>query len=288
MLISGLWTQVKQIAPFWIAGLVAGSIVSVFLSEKIAEKVSHIGESNFWLLPICISSLLGIISPLCMYGTIPVIVALGKKKTPQHILIAFMISSVLLNPNLFLMSFALGTRLALIRLGLSFLCGVLAGIIVLFLFQNKGLFCYEQFILQGKKKKKTFFADLFKAFRITAPYLLFGITLTTLCDRYIPQEWISSIFGSRRGLGVLFATTLSIPLYACGGGTIPLIKAWLQAGMGAGDALAFMIAGASLKINNLSAVKMIFSTKHFFFYVVYCLSFAILSGLFIEYILKRL
>ena len=286
MLAYNIWFQLKQIAPYWALGLIAGSLVSVFLSEKITGKMAVLSTGRLWFFPVCIASFLGIVSPLCMYGTVPVMAALGKKQVPQHLLAAFMISSVLLNPNLFIMSFNLGIGLALARLVFSFLCGLLAGVLAFLLLKGKKLFTFEKFDSSSEyKKKKTFFKDLFKAFRITAPYLLFGVTLAAVFDRYIEPEWIASIFGQRRGLGVLFATTLSVPLYACGGGTIPLIRAWLEAGMGQGDALAFMLAGPATKITNLSAVKMIFSTKNFLLYLTYCLLFAILAGLFVEFCL---
>ena len=286
MVFNGIWYQFRQIAPYWAVGLVAGSLVSVYLSDKITEKMTGLNAGRFRLLPLCLSAVLGIISPLCMYGTVPIIAALGKKGVSQHLLVSFMVSSILLNPNIMFLSFALGAGMALIRLALSFLSGVIAGSLVYMFFRNKELFSFGHFDTQQKKNKKTFFPDLFKAFRITAPYLLFGITLTALFDRYVPPDWVSGMFGARRGLGVLFASTLSIPLYACGGGTIPLINAWMQAGMGAGDAVAFMLTGPAVKINNLSAVKMIFGAKHFFMYIVYCLVFAVLSGIIINIILE--
>ena len=285
MVLGGVWFQFRQIAPYWASGLVAGSLVSVFLSGRITEKMTSLASGSLWFLPLCLASFLGIVSPLCMYGTVPIIVALGKKGVAQHLLAAFMVSSILLNPNIFFFSFALGADLALTRLILSFISGVLAGALIFLLFRNKALFSFERFAEPADKQKKTFFLDLLKAFRITFPYLLFGITLSALFDRYVPAEWVSALFGKRRGLGVLFATTLSIPLYVCGGGTIPLIRAWMHAGMGPGDAMAFMLAGPALKINNLSAIKMIFSTKRFFLYLAYCIAFAILAGWTIEYIL---
>jgi uncharacterized membrane protein YraQ (UPF0718 family) len=94
---------------------------------------------------------------------------------------------------------------------------------VLYGFKHRELFSFGKF--DDVKKKRKFLPDLLKAFRITAPYLLLGVTLTALGERYIPPEWIANMFGARRGLGVLFATTLSVPLNICGAGTIPLIRA---------------------------------------------------------------
>jgi len=274
-----------EIAPYWATGLILGSLVSVYLSARIADKVTSLGSGRLGaVLSICFASVLGVVSPLCMYGTIPVIAAFGRKGVPQYILVSFMISSVLLNPNLFMLGFVLGTYIAFARLGLALLCGVLAGLTVLIFFKKWQIFRIDCFSPKDKGKKQ-FYADLLKAFRITAPYLLLGIFITALFNRYIPPHWISNMFGARRGVGVLFATSLSIPLYACGGGIIPLIRAWLFAGMGYGDALAFMIAGPATKITNLFAVKMILGTKNFMLYLVYVIGFAVAVGLFIEFII---
>jgi len=288
MLLSSILTQFRHIGPYWALGLVAGSLVSVFLSGRIAGKMVRLAAGSFWALPLCVAAILGIVSPLCMYGTVPIIAALGKKGVPQHLLAAFMISSILLNPNIFFFTFALGAGLAFARLALSFFSGVLAGGLVLLLFRNRALFALERFAEQGDRPKKAFFLDLLKAFRITAPYLLFGITLAAWFERYVPPDLVAGMFGARRGLGVLFATTVSIPLYICGGGTIPLIRAWMHAGMGSGDAMAFMLAGPTVKINNLSAVKMIFGAKHFALYLAFNLAFAMVAGWAIEFFLARL
>ena len=278
MLSRSITTQFLEFLPYWSSGLIVGSLVSVYLSESIAAKMTHLDSGKGYFLPICAASALGIVSPLCMHGTVPVLAALGHKHVPQHQLAAFMVGSVLLNPNLFLLGFALGHEIALTRLLLAFVCGSLAGVLALAFFKSRPLFDFSRFA-PADKEKKTFLRDLFKAIRITTPYFLLGIVLTTLFYRYMPTEWITRMFGARRGLGVLFATSMSVPLYACGGGVIPLIRAWLFAGMNAGDALAFMIAGPATKINNLSAVKMILGVRNFLLYLAYCVGFAMLAGL---------
>lgn len=279
MLAQGILFQLRQIAPWWALGLLLGSLVSVYLSGSISGKMAALSDAIPIPLGICAASILGILSPLCMYGTVPLIAALGRKGIRQHLLTAFMMSSILLNPNLLAVTFALGAQMALLRLALCFLCGSLAGFLVLIFYKDKPLFRFEKFEPLPDRPKKKLLPDLWKAFRITLPYLLFGVILTALCDRYIPDSWITALFGANRGLGSLFATVLSIPLYACGGGTIPLVKMWLEAGMGRGEAMSFLLAGPATKINNLSAVKMILGVKNFTIYLAYSLLFAFLAGL---------
>ena len=54
-----------------------------------------------------------------------------------------------------------------------------------------------------------------------------------------------------------------MPLYVCGGGTIPLLIQWLADGMSMGSAAAFMVTGPATKITNLGALKIVLGLKHF-------------------------
>ena len=98
---------------------------------------------------------------------------------------------------------------------------------------------------------------------------------------------MAALFGKgNRGFGLLMAATVGVPLYMCGGGTIPLLAGWLQSGMSMGSATAFMITGPATKITNLGAVKIVLGLKDFIFYLAFTVLFALLSGFFIDFVLK--
>ena len=80
------------------------------------------------------------------------------------------------------------------------------------------------------------------------------------------------------------ATAVGVPLYVCGGGTIPLLLVWMQNGMSLGSATAFMITGQAMKITNLGAVKIVLGIKHFLFYSLFSIVFALISGFTIDFI----
>jgi uncharacterized membrane protein YraQ (UPF0718 family) len=83
------------------------------------------------------------------------------------------------------------------------------------------------------------------------------------------------------------AATIGVPLYICGGGTIPLLQQWLFDGMSMGSAAAFMITGPATKITNLGAVKIILGARRFGIYIVYVMFFALISGLIINLAINR-
>lgn len=279
--------QLKQIFPWWIAGVAVGSMVSVFASSWISKMAAGLANGRYKLMGILSAALLGVASPICMYGTVPFIASLGKKGVPHSILSAFMVSSILLNPNLFLFTFALGTPLALTRLAISLLAGVTAGLLTAVFYQKKSLYRFNGF--EDRKKRNVlsnlflaYLQDLKRGILKTAPYFIAGIILTALFDQYFPKDVLMNLFGNENGLGVLFATALGVPVYVCGGGTIPLLKAWLDMGMTKGAAIAFMLSGSATKLTNLSAVKIILGLRNFILYILFNILFALTAGVVID------
>ena len=118
--------------------------------------------------------------------------------------------------------------------------------------------------------------------KATGPYFLIGILMSALFQRYVPADAMTSLFGGNEALGVLMAATVGVPLYACGGGTIPLLQQWLFDGMSVGSAASFMITGPATKITNLGAVKIIMGTRRFALYLAFVMLFSFLAGIIVN------
>ena len=108
--------QLRQILGYWVLGMVVGSLVSVFAKEAIHRAVARLNPGKWGLWGILPAAALGIASPLCMYGTIPLAAALSRSGVRQDWLAAFMMSSILLNPQLLFYSTALGPVAFAVRL----------------------------------------------------------------------------------------------------------------------------------------------------------------------------
>ena len=95
---------------------------------------------------------------------------------------------------------------------------------------------------------------------------------------------MTAAFGGNEAFGVLMAATIGVPLYACGGGTIPLLQAWLMDGMSMGSAAAFMITGPATKITNLGALKIVLGLKRFLLYLAFTMVFSFATGILVNLI----
>ena len=275
--------QLRQIFPYWVLGMVLGSAVSVFAKEKIHNAVRSLSGKKLGAFGVIPASALGIASPLCMYGTIPLAASFSRYGISDDWLAAFMMSSVLLNPQPIIYSAALGPAALAVRIVSCFLCGITAGLLVRFL-HRKEFFRFEAF--EDPKSRDTdpnillrFLKNLGRNIKATGLYFLLGVLLSALFQRYVPAETMTAVFGGNEAFGVLMAATIGVPLYACGGGTIPLLQAWLMDGMSMGSAAAFMITGPATKITNLGALKIVLGIRNFAIYLIYVMIFAFVTGM---------
>ena len=92
------------------------------------------------------------------------------------------------------------------------------------------------------------FTTTWKLFVMFLGFAFIGYFLNGL----IPQKWIQNVFGSGNAYSVPFAALLGIPFYLNTEASMPLVKAFMDSGMSAGAALAFLITGAGTSIGALT------------------------------------
>ncbi len=81
--------QFRQIFWYWILGMLIGSFISVFAKDKIHGAFAGMKGKKLGLLGIIPACILGIASPLCMYGTIPIAASFRKQGMREDWLAAF-------------------------------------------------------------------------------------------------------------------------------------------------------------------------------------------------------
>lgn len=281
--------QLQQIVGYWALGILIGSVISVFGKQKINSLMVWIQDKGLGAFGIIPASLIGIASPLCMYGTIPIAASFSQKGMRDDYLAAFMMSSVLLNPQLLIYSAALGTFALCVRFISCFLCGIAAGLLIRAFYKDKRFFNFEGFSERASRDVDPnpllrLIKNIGRNIKATGPWFLVGVLLSALFQRYVPADAFASLFVNNRGFGLLMAATIGVPLYACGGGTIPLLQQWLASGMSMGSASAFMITGPATKITNLGALKIVLGIKNFLLYLAFVMLFALLSGFIVNLI----
>lgn len=123
-LLGNLW-------PYLVFGIIATTLITIFVSKH--QMISFFSRGGY-NSSILIASLIGVISPFGSYIIIPMSAALLFTGVPLHVLMALMVSSPIINPNLFLLTTgAMGIEMAILRALSAFVLGIIAGYFTLWL-----------------------------------------------------------------------------------------------------------------------------------------------------------
>ena len=123
--------QLDQIFWYWILGMLIGSAVSVFLKDHIHGIFRSLRNKRFGVFGIAAASALGIASPLCMYGTIPIAASFSKSGIKDDWLVAFMITGPATKiTNLGALKIVLGMKRFLLYWAYVILFSFITGIVV--------------------------------------------------------------------------------------------------------------------------------------------------------------
>ncbi|MHC1694786.1 MAG: permease [Eubacteriales bacterium] len=270
--------------------VVLGSMLGEFLKFTSWTKILYVwmNKSNFFALPIAV--VLGIISPLCTFGTVPVMIALYSAGIGAPPLIAFLSASSMMNPQLFIMTLGgLGADIALINLLSVFVFGL---VIVLIAYALPESFIMRdrlrdgrdgrEAILSRKKERftlKRYLWDVVRCLRHVGVAMLIGIAIASVAD-VLPLKLFFAGSDSGGVLGIALSALAGIPLYACGGGVIPALASLLGQGMSRGAALAFLTVGPATRITSFAALSSVLKVRFILLYTGAVLAFFIGAGVF--------
>ena len=249
---------------------------------------------------IVLAALIGGLAPFCSCEVIPFIAGLLAMGVPLSAVMAFWLSSPLIDPPaLLITASALGWPFAIAKTIGAVALGLLGGFGTRLLV-TQGLFsdplrarksggcCSRRSPFDGKPvwsfwqeeaRRETFGREalsngLFLLKWLTLAYLLQGLLVT-----YVPVELIGRAVGGDGLLPVVTAALVGAPAYLTSYAAPPLVAGLMTQGMSAGAGMAFMMAGAVSCIPAMAAVWSLVKPKVFAAYVAFGIGGAILSGL---------
>jgi uncharacterized membrane protein YraQ (UPF0718 family) len=269
-----------QLWPFVAAGILITALLTLFFpKERLAGAVRRHGA-----LSLVISALLGAVSPVGTYALIPLVGALlARADWPRPPLVAFMISSPLINPFLFILTMgAFGVKMAVMRLLASVLLGLAGGMAASKLWPVSESDAVPSDALPPTPSEAVTLGDLGAELLKQSKFILkvFGLSLlvAALVSVMVPANLVARVLGTGSSVSVLLAVGLGIPLYACGGGSIPVMEVLYNMGMAKGAVLAFFISGPATKISTLAALLVCIEKRIVLLYLGVALAGAFVFG----------
>lgn len=290
-IILSAWRILSQLWFFMALGILLTALLSV-LVPKGRMTSFFLRRGN---LSILLAALFGVISPFGTYSVIPLIAAFFLVGVPPAPLVAFLISSPLMNPNLFFLTAgAFGYEMAILRSASALLLGISSGYITQMLISMKLIDRHGLVSNPSGNVRQTcttpneretespcishFPKELFNLTRFVGKYMCLSILFASIISVFAPPSLVAKLLGSDSVLSVLFATGAGMPFYTCGGAAIPVVQELHYLGMSKGAIMAFFIAGPATKIATLVTLKAAFRASLFLIYVTVTITGALVIG----------
>ena len=270
------WWLTSEMAPYLLLGFLIAGLLRTFFNEEWVRR--HLGQKG--LYQIAKSVIIGIPLPLCSCGVIPVAASIRRQGGSRGAVAAFTAAT----PQTGVDSIAatvgmLGWVFAAVRVIIAFLNGLVAGMVVEkwgnqppvnaepgSCCQTKSeSCCYESDSAKRKPSRLILLLSGMKFGLVTLPRDLFGalvlgLVLAGAIATFIPQEFFSTFPGGQFGV-YLGMTLLSLPLYICSTGSIPMAFMFLQSGLSPGAVLIFLIAGPASNTATVTSLWKILGGK---------------------------
>ena len=114
--------------------------------------------------------------------------------------------------------------------------------------------------------------------RLIAPWLLVGVFAAGIIKVVIPTEVVSSYVGSNSLQANFIASFLGALMYFATLTEVPIIRSFMDLGMGKGPALSLLLAGPALSLPSMLVIRSIMGTKKMLTYVTLVVVMATLTG----------
>ena len=249
---------------------------------------------------IVLAALFGGLAPFCSCQVIPFVAGLLALGAPLPAIMAFWLSSPLIDPPTLLITaaalgwpFAIGKAVAAVGLGLfggfAMRAATEAG---LFAEPGRGIAAKRcgcgPSPFSGKPvwrfwreadRRETFRAQTLENALFLIKWLAFAYVLEALLITYVPASLIAGLVGGE-GIGsIALAAFLGIPAYLNSYVAPPLVAGLMEQGMSTGAGMAFMVAGAVSSVPAMAAVWALVRREVFAAYLVLGFAGAVIAGL---------
>ncbi|WP_420406682.1 permease [Hoeflea sp.] len=248
---------------------------------------------------IVMAALFGGLAPFCSCEVIPFIAGLLALGAPLSAVMAFWLSSPLIDPPTLLITaaalgwpFAIGKAVAAVALGLfggfmvkaAFGAGWFAD--PLKAYSKKGCGCGpDPFsgkpvvrFWQDPNRRTVFRQEAIANGVFLIKWLALAYVLEALLVTYVPASLIAGLVGGQGLAPIGIAAVVGMPAYLNSYVAPPLLAGLIEQGMSNGAAMAFMISGAVSSIPAMAAVWSLVRTQVFAAYIGLGVSGAIVSG----------
>ncbi len=286
--ITPLIDLLNEMTPYLLLGFLIAGILHEFVPRRIyADRLS---KNNF--SSVLWAALFGVPLPLCSCGVIPTAASLYREGASKGATVSFLISTPQTGVDSILATASvIGLPFAIIRPVVAFVTAIAGGVITNRICRNEQKPA-QQTTPQTEKKSITEkiigtlrygFVDMIQDI---GKWIVIGLVVAAAITVLLPDNFFVTL-NKYPLLNMIMILAVSMPMYLCATGSIPIAAALMLKGLSPGAALVLLMAGPATNMATILVINKVLGRKTLITYLATIMLGAIGFGLFVDYALPH-
>lgn len=287
-----LWHLTLDMAPFLMLGFFIAGMLYAFVPQRIYAR--HLARPGW--RSVAGASLLGVPLPLCSCGVLPTTVSLHRSGASRGACTSFLIITPQTGADCLLATYSLlGLPFAIIRPLAAVVTGLLGGMATDRLDkpaapQEERCECHNEkaALPQGfiNKVKAGLIYAYGELLEDVGRWLAIGLLAAALITAAVPDNFFAQL-NSDPLVNMAIVMLLSIPMYICATGSIPVALSLMMKGLTPGAALVLLMAGPAINMASVIVMDRVFGRRQTIIYILSVVAGAVAFGLAIDYLMPH-
>ena len=295
---------VTEMSPYLLLGFLLAGLMHAFIPGTIYSK--YLAKPN--MRSVILAALFGIPLPLCSCGVLPTAMSLRREGASKGAAVSFLIATPQTGVDSIIATFSLmGLPFAIIRPIAALATAIFGGKMVNVIEGNDGAGiidetkeltfddnCGDSCCGGHDNVPKSFGGKIIEALRYAyidmmesvGKWLIVGLIVAGLITLFVPDSYFE-IFKDNSFTSMLLVLCISIPMYLCATGSIPIAVALMLKGLTPGAALVLLMAGPACSVASVLVVSKVMGRRTLTAYLASIITGAIGFGLIIDYMLPK-
>lgn len=288
-ILYALINMLGEMAPYILLGFLVAGIMHAFVPAGAMNR--HLAGRGFG--PVFKAAMIGVPLPLCSCGVLPAAVAMRRGGASRAASTSFLIATPQTGADSIAATWSLlGPAFAVIRPVAAFVTALAGGCAV-------GAAEKPEAPVQAcpvgvADSHKTFAARCAGAMRYgfvdlvssIGGWLVAGLVIAALITVYVPADFFATL-GERPFVAMLAVLAVSVPMYVCATGSIPIAMSLMLKGLSPGTAFVLLMAGPAANFASFTLISREMGRKSAFIYLASITVGAMAFGLAIDYLMPE-
>ena len=283
---------VNEMSPYLLLGFLLAGIMHAFIPDGWYTK--YLSGNTF--RSVINAAIFGVPLPLCSCGVIPTAMSLRREGASKGAVVSFLIATPQTGVDSIFATYSLmGLPFAVVRPIAALFTAIIGGTFVNGVeHDTEDVTSTDASHTNSEQPHQPFADRCLEALKFgfvemmedIGKWLVVGLIVAGLITALVPDSFFA-IFKDNTLLSMLLVLCISVPMYICATGSIPIAVALMMKGLTPGAALVMLMAGPACNVASILVVNKVLGKKTLLLYLVAIIGGSILFGFGIDHLLPR-